>query len=67
VSVPTEAKGRVPNLNRAPGERSDLRPHGTEARARRERRKGGKPCPACRVAELNAQNYRRQARAGGAS
>lgn len=55
-----ETAGRVPNLDRRPGEWFDIRPHGTEARARREHRKGGKPCPACLTAE-NAAHARRAA------
>jgi hypothetical protein len=61
VSAPTEAPGLVPNWDRRPGERSDLRPHGTEARARRERRHGRKPCEACLRAENAAHAYRRAA------
>jgi hypothetical protein len=59
VSAPTEAFGRVPNLDRRPGEWSDIRPHGTEARAMRHRRRGEKPCPACLTAENAAHAYRR--------
>jgi hypothetical protein len=58
VSAPTEALGRVPNLDRQTGEWSDIRPHGTEARARRERRHGQKPCLACLTAENAAHTYR---------
>lgn len=61
MSAPTEAVGLVPNWNRRPGERSDVRPHGTEACARRERRHGRKPCPACLAAEGRAHTYRRNA------
>jgi hypothetical protein len=58
VSAPTEAAGLVPNWDRRPGERHDIRPHGTEARARRERRHGRKPCPPCLTAELAAHAWR---------
>ncbi len=58
MSAPTELPGRVPNYERQHGEWSDIRPHGTEARARRERRHGRKPCPACRAAENAARTYR---------
>jgi len=34
------------------------KPHGTEARARRHRRAGEKPCLACREAERQAWNRR---------
>jgi hypothetical protein len=63
VSAPTEALGLVPNWDRRPGERADIRPHGTEARARRERRHGTKPCPACLIAENSAHVYRAALRA----
>jgi hypothetical protein len=63
MSAPTEAIGLVPNYDRRPHERFDIRPHGTEARARRERRYGGKPCPACLAAETAAHAYRRMAAA----
>jgi hypothetical protein len=33
MSAPTEAAGLVPNFGRRPGERYDIRPHGTEAPA----------------------------------
>jgi hypothetical protein len=59
VSAPTEALGLVPNWDRRPGERADIRPHGTEARAMRHRRRGEKPCPACLAAENAAHAYRR--------
>ena len=58
MSAPTEALGLVPNYDRRPGERSDIRPHGTEARARRERRHGLKPCALCLPAEARANTYR---------
>ena len=66
MSAPTEAPGLVPNLDWQPRERFDLRPHGTEARARRERRQGRKPCPACLAAERAAHNYREALRGGHA-
>jgi hypothetical protein len=58
VSAPTEALGLIPNYDRHPGERYDVRPHGTEACARRERRHGTKPCPSCLIAENAAHVYR---------
>jgi hypothetical protein len=58
MSVPTEACGLVPNYNRRPHERFDIRPHGTEARAMRHRRRGEGPCPACLAAENAAHAYR---------
>ena len=63
MSAATEAAGRVPNWDRGPGERHDVRPHGTEACARRERRHGTKPCPACLTAENRARGWRRALRA----
>ena len=63
MSAPTEALGLVPNYDRRPGERYDIRPHGTEARARRERRHGTRPCPACLTAENHAHAYRAVVRA----
>ena len=65
MSAPTEALGLAPNWDRRPGERYDIRPHGTEARARRHRRRGEKPCPACLVAERAAHAYREAARPRG--
>jgi len=62
VSAATEAAGRVPNWDRRRGEWFDVRPHGTEACARRERRHGGKPCPACLAAENAAHAWRRAMR-----
>lgn len=59
MSAPTEALGLVPNYDRGPRERFDIRPHGTEARARRHRRRGERPCPACLAAENVAHAYRR--------
>lgn len=61
MSAPTEAIGLVPNLDRRPGEWFDIRPHGTEARAMRHRRRGEKPCPPCLAAEAAAHAYRRTA------
>ncbi len=58
MSAPIEAVGLVPNYDRRPGERYDIRPHGTEARARRKRRPGSKPCPACLTAENRAHAFR---------
>jgi hypothetical protein len=63
VSAPTEALGLVPNFDRRPGEWGDIRPHGTEARAMRHRRRGEKPCPDCLAAENAAHAYRRAAAA----
>ena len=63
MSAPTEAGGLVPNWDRRPGERHDIRPHGTEARARRERRHGTRPCPPCLRAENAAHVYRAAVRA----
>ena len=63
MSATTEALGLVPNYDRRPGERHDIRPHGSEARARRERRHGRKPCPACLAAENKAHVYRASLRA----
>jgi hypothetical protein len=64
MSAPTEALGLVPNCNRRPRERFDIRPHGTEAHAQRHRRRGEKPCPACLAAENAANAWRRALRAG---
>lgn len=61
MSAPTELAVRVPNWDRQPREWSDIRPHGTEARARRHRRRGEKPCAACLRAENAAHAYRRAA------
>jgi hypothetical protein len=58
VTAPTDASGLVPNHNRGPRQRSDIRPHGTEARAMRERREGRKPCPPCLLAENAAHAWR---------
>lgn len=63
MSAPTEALGLVPNIARRPGEWSDIRPHGTEARAMRHRRHGERPCPDCLTAENAAHTYRRSLRA----
>ena len=67
MSAPTEAPGLVPNDDWQPRQRFDLHPHGTEARAQRERRHGRKPCPACLAAERAAHNYRDALREGRAS
>ena len=64
MSAPTEARGLVPNDAWRPRERFDIRPHGTEARAQRHRRRGGKPCPACLAAENAAHLYRDALREG---
>jgi hypothetical protein len=61
MSAPTEVPGLEPNWDRGPHERHDIRPHGTEARARRHRRRGEKPCPACLAAENSAHVHRRRA------
>ena len=66
MSAPTEVVTLVPNDDRGPRERFDIRPHGTEARARRERRHGRKPCPSCLAAENRAHVYRAARRAAGA-
>jgi len=58
VTATTEATGLVPNRDRRPGERHDIRPHGTEARAMRERRHGRRPCASCLPAENRARAYR---------
>lgn len=58
MSAPTEAVALVPNWDRRPGERYDIRGHGTEARAMRHRRHGEKPCPSCLTAENRAHAYR---------
>jgi hypothetical protein len=50
----------VPNADWRPGARFDIRPHGTEAHARRHRRLGEKPCPACLAAENSAHVHRRR-------
>ena len=60
MSAPTEVAALVPNDDRRPRERFDIRPHGTEARARRERRYGGKPCPSCLAADNAAHACRRR-------
>ena len=66
MSASTEVAALVPNDDRGPHERFDIRPHGTEARARRERRHGRKPCPSCLAAENRAHAYRATRRAAGA-
>jgi hypothetical protein len=58
MNAPTEAAGRVPNFDRQPREWFDVRPHGTEAGAMRERRAGKKPCARCLAAENAAHAYR---------
>jgi hypothetical protein len=58
MSAPTELAVLVPNDDWGPRQRYDIRPHGTEARAQRERRYGRKPCPACLAAENAAHLYR---------
>jgi hypothetical protein len=63
VSAPTEVAALVPNEDRRRRERFDIRPHGAEARARRERRHGCKPCPSCLAAENAAHACRRALRA----
>jgi len=63
VSAPTEVLSLVPNLDRRPGEWSDIRPHGTEDRAMWHRRRGERPCPPCLAAENAAHAYRRTAAA----
>jgi hypothetical protein len=67
MSAPTEALGLVPNLDRRPREWYDIRPHGTEARAARHRRRGEKPCPPCLAAEQHAHAYRAALRAAAAA
>ena len=64
MSVATELPGLVPNDDWQPRQRFDIRPHGTEARARRERRHGRKPCPSCLSAENRARAWRAAMRAG---
>ena len=63
MSAPTEAPGLVPNFDRRPGQRYDIRAHGTEARARRHYRAGEKPCEPCRLAANRAHVYRVAVRA----
>ena len=63
MSAPTEVLGLVPNFDRRPGQRYDLRPHGTEARARRHWRAGERPCDRCRLASNAAHVYRSAIRA----
>ena len=64
MSAPTEAPGLVPNDEWQPRQRFDIRPHGTEARAQRHRRRGERPCPACLAAENAAHLYRDALREG---
>ena len=63
MSAPTEAAGLVPAEDRRPRQRFDIKPHGTEARAMRERREGRRPCPRCLRAENAAHAYRAALRA----
>jgi hypothetical protein len=65
MSAATEVAALVPNQDRRPRERFDIRPHGTEAHAQRHRRRGEKPCPACLAAENAANAWRRALRAAG--
>jgi hypothetical protein len=58
MTAPTDAVGRVPNWDRGPGEWYDVRPHGTEACARGERRHGRTPYDLCLPAENRAHAYR---------
>lgn len=67
MTAPTETIGLVPNFDRQPGQRFDIRGHGTEARARRERRAGQKPCEPCRLAENAANAYRWRGRRAAAA
>ena len=67
MSAPTEVAVLVPNYDRGLRERFDIRPHGTEARAQRHRRRGEKPCPACLAAETAANAYRAAQAQRGAS
>ena len=66
MSAPTEAPGLVPNDEWQPRQRFDIRPHGTEARAQRHRRRGERPCPACLAAENAAHLHRDALREGRA-
>ncbi len=63
MSAPTEVAALVPNGDRGPRQRFDIRPHGTEAHAQRHRRRGEKPCPPCLAAETAANAYRAARRA----
>ena len=63
MSAPTEVAALVPNDDRGPRQRFDIRPHGTEAHAQRHRRRGEKPCPPCLAAETAASAYRAARRA----
>ena len=67
MSVATELPGLVPNDDWQPRQRFDIRPHGTEACARRHWRKGEKPCEACRAADNRAHAWRAARRAISAS
>jgi hypothetical protein len=55
MTAPTDAAGQVPNRDRCPGKWYDVRPHGTKACARRERRHGRKPYDLCLPAENRAR------------
>ena len=57
MTAPADAAGRVPSRDRGPGEWYDVRPHGTEACARRERRHGRKPYDLCLRAKNRAHAY----------
>jgi hypothetical protein len=63
----TETVGLVPNHDRGPRQRFDVRPHGTEAHAQRERREGRRPCPSCLAAENAAHAARSAARRAAAA
>jgi hypothetical protein len=65
MSVATELPGLVPNDDWQPRQRFDIRPHGTEARSRRHRRYGEKPCAACLAADNAAHAWRAARRAAG--
>ena len=58
MTAPADAAGRVPSRDRGPGEWYDVRPHGTEACARGERRHGRQPHDLCLPAENRAPAYR---------
>jgi hypothetical protein len=58
MTAPADAVGRVPNWDRGPAEWYDVRPHGTEACARGERRHGRQPHDLCLPAENRAPAYR---------
>lgn len=50
-----------PNTSRRPGQRYDVRPHGTHARYERHRRDGEPACEACAQAERQYRILRRAA------